>query len=137
MVQPNVNRVFRILEALTISYLIYFTADKRAWPPMVMYSVLLAAVLFALFWENAGGNRLFIRIDPDGIRLPLSARKRSLEWREVENILLRYGTLTIDCENNQMFQWTVRSTTFDNEIFEAFCVSKIEEGRTKRETNDW
>lgn len=136
LVRPNINKVFRVLEVLTIAWLIYFTADKKAWPPTVMYSVLMAAVLFALYWENAGGNNLSVHIDAQGIKMPLNSRKRSLEWKEVEKILLRYGTLTIDCENNQMYQWNVKAASFDNDAFETFCINKIEEGRQQR-TDDW
>jgi hypothetical protein len=132
----NTNTVFRLLELITLSDITLFTAYLQKWTPTTMFGVLSAAILFALYWERSGHKPLTIRIDENGLKLPVTSRKRAIDWRDVEQVLLRYGTLTIDCVGNRLFQWNIRETTVDKEIFEAFCQKQVEVNKSKR-IADW
>jgi hypothetical protein len=135
--QPNTNRLFRIGELLVLLSLAgYFTIHGFK-IPAAMCGVLGAATLFAIFWEQQKGATLSVRIDEAGIRLPVFSRGRQLRWPEVEQVLLRFGTLTINCHDNRLFQWPVGSIPFDKDDFEQYCNKHIEEGKLKRDPNDW
>ncbi|MCD6064656.1 MAG: hypothetical protein K0R82_2567 [Flavipsychrobacter sp.] len=135
--QPKINRLFRIGELMVLLCLASYFALKGFNIPAAMCGVLGAAILFAIFWEQQSGTTVSVHIDDNGIRLPLTSRKRSLSWPEVEQVLLRFGTLTINCQDNRLFQWTVGAITFDKDAFEKYCNTQIEEGKLKRDPNDW
>lgn len=136
LTRSKANRVVRILELLLMAGLtVYFI--RRHWtPPAIMFGGLSVAILFAVFWEYSVGNVQTIRIDEEGIKLPVTSRKRSISWPEVEKVILRFGILTIDCEDNRLYQWNIAETDIDNEIFDAFCYAHIEAGKKKR-VADW
>jgi hypothetical protein len=71
-----------------------------------------------------------------GLRLPV-VRRRFIPWTEIDNVVLRYGTVTINCLDNHLFQWTIADYGFDNEVFERFCNARVEENVSKRVNNDW
>lgn len=136
IVQPAVNRVFRIVELLILAGLALFSVINQWIPPAVMAGVLSAAVLFALVWEN-GGQYLMISVDESGVKMPAGRTRRYINWVDIDEVLLKFGTLTINCADNRLYQWTVRNIRFDVPAFTAFCNRQIAAGRDKRDKNDW
>ncbi|MBS1690136.1 MAG: hypothetical protein JSS96_15505, partial [Bacteroidetes bacterium] len=117
LVLTGANRIIRIAELLVFLCLTSFCATNKWWVPTTMFGVLSASILMALLWEN-GENNLRITVDEQGIKLPVTSRKRFIDWSEVEKVLLRYGTLTVDCADNRLFQWNVKKTDVDAETFD-------------------
>jgi hypothetical protein len=137
LLQKNVNRMVRVFELIIMLSLASFAAIQKWPPPAIMFGVLSAAVLFALLWENQGDGSLKILVDEDGVKLPITSRKRFVAWQDIDQLLLKFGTLTINCSDNRLFQWVIGNTNFDKEQFENFCTAQIEAGRLKRDKNDW
>ncbi len=134
---PRANNYFHIAElVVTVTLAVYATAMKWV-VPQGIFGILSAALIFALFWERKGNAIQYINVSTAGISLPFESRKRSLNWTEVEQVLLRFGTLSIDCVDNRLFQWNVREIPFSANEFEAFCSKLIEENRVKRIKDDW
>ncbi|MBA3829406.1 MAG: hypothetical protein H0X33_10760 [Taibaiella sp.] len=131
LLSGKVNTTFRIGELIIIATLIFFAAWKHWRVPTAMFSVLGAALLFALAWERSS-THLQIHVAKEGIQLPITARKRTIDWWEVEKVILKFGTLTIDCVDKRLYQWNVQMTAFDQKQFDAFCDARIEENITKR-----
>lgn len=131
LLQPQVNRVFRILELMIALCLTSYMAMERLWAPTAMFGILSVVLLLAFFWEKGSGDQ-FIYVTEDGIRLPFSSRKRLIEWREVDSIIHKFGTLTINCEGNKLYQWNIKKARFDNTAFESFCNQQTEAHRSKR-----
>jgi hypothetical protein len=122
---------------LAIAAIVAIYSATQHWKfPTGMFGVLSAGLLFALYWERKAGGTLYVHIDDTGLRLPV-VRQRSLTWVEVDQVVFRFGTLTINTADNHLFQWNIAIPDFDNEIFEAFCSAKIEENRGKRRNDDW
>jgi hypothetical protein len=137
VISNKVNLTLRIAE-LMIALAIGVYSVTQQWKfPMGMFGVLSASILFSMYWERTSSGKLFVHIDKDGLKLPVTSRKRFLAWQEVENVVLRFGTLTIDCADNRLFQWNVSETGFDSDIFEAFCKAMVDENRNKRRNDDW
>ena len=131
------NRVFRIVELGILLCMASFAAINHLMVPAGIYGVIAGAILFAIYWEGVSDNTLYIHVDERGIKLPLTSRKRFLEWWEVENVLLRFGVLTIDCHDNRLFQWNIKTINFDKDQFHRFCVEHISVSREKRKKYVW
>jgi hypothetical protein len=137
IIKPAVTRVLRVAELAVLLALCLFTYSKGWTPAVVMFGILGAAVVFAFFWEQGGKNIQVITVDTNGVKLPLASRRRHLNWLDIDEVLLKYGVLTINCSDNSMFQWTVGHTNFDKTAFDTFCHGRIEAGKSKRDTNNW
>lgn len=100
-------------------------------------AVIAAANAFAYFYEQNENQILLLQFDTQNIQMPATARTKQLEWSQIERVLLRHGNITIDCSNNVLYQWSVKSKDINSTEFESFCAAQIEENRTKRDAEDW
>jgi len=132
----KMNLILRIIELLIGAVIAVYSVMQHWKFPMGMFGALCAGLVFAIYWERKSAETLYIHVDEDGLRLPVT-RRRFLPWVEVENVVMRFGTLTINCVDNHFFQWNINATDQDSEIFEAFCEAKIEENKGKRRNDDW
>ncbi len=134
---PASNLMFRIVELLLALALCGYSAMQHWNLPIGIFGVLAAGIAFAIFWERSSDGKQYIYVSEDGIRLPVDSRKRFLEWVEVNDVIVKFGTLSIDCADNRLFQWNVHNITFDKAAFDSFCFNQIETGKTKRITEEW
>ncbi len=132
----KVNLLFRIAEVVIGATIAVYSTMQHWKFPMGMFTALCVGLIFAIFWERKSAETLYVHIDETGLRLPV-VRRRFIPWTEVENVVLRFGTLTINCIDNHFFQWSINTPDQENEIFEAFCNAKIEENKGKRRNDDW
>ncbi len=137
LIEKKVNRLLRITELALLLCFASFAAITHLFIPAMIYGLIAAAILFAIYWESVSDNTLYIYIDERGIRLPLTSRKRFLDWWEVERIILRFGVLTIGCHDNRLFQWNINAITFDKEDFQRFCADHIAANKEKRKKYVW
>jgi len=135
LLNPERNRTFRILELMAALCLASFMAINRMWVPVAMFGILAVVILLAFYWEKGSGEQ-HVYISEEGIKLPFSSRKRFIDWREVDSVLYRYGTLTVECEGNKLYQWSIKKTRFERDEFERFCAKQAEANRSKR-VKDW
>ena len=135
IMKPEVNRVVRVFELMACLCLAAYMAMNQIWVPVGMFAILSAVILLAFFWERGSGEQ-HIYVSEEGIKLPFSSRKRFIEWQDVDNVIYKYGTLTIECDGNRLYQWNIKKSRFDSHEFERFCAKKAEEQRSKR-VKDW
>jgi len=131
-----VNQKTRVAELIIAAGIAAYSAVQHWKFPMGMFSVLTLAILFALYWERKKGSTLYVHVDDKGLRLPV-VRRRFIPWVEVDQVLLRFGTLTINLADNHLFQWNIVGSDLDKDLFEAFCHAKVEEYRGKRRNDEW
>ena len=132
----KVNPAIRILElliAISVGMYSYFQQWKF---PVVIFSILSAALAFSIYWERNSDNILYVHVDDDGLKLPV-VRRRFIPWKEIDNVVFRFGTLTINCLDNHLFQWTIAEQTIDPETFEVFCKRKVDENAKRRRNDEW
>ncbi len=122
-------RIAELLVAATVAIYSYLLHWKF---PMGIFSVLSAAIIFALYWERKGSSALYIHISDKGVNLPVTSRKRFIQWQEIDQVVLRYDTLTIDCYNNQLFQFDMLDHNIDAQQFEAYCAAQVAANISKR-----
>lgn len=134
----KVNRLFRIAELLGCAVVgIYLTAIMF-YILAAMFGILAATIGFSIIWESDKRSRsLSIIINDSIIRLPATSRKRTIHWGETERVMLRHGTITINCLNNRMYQWITAPNDIDNSVFEAYCNAQIEAAKKDRKKYDW
>ncbi|MBL7692489.1 MAG: hypothetical protein JNM41_12935 [Flavipsychrobacter sp.] len=133
----KVNKMFRFLElavALAIAALSFIEQWKF---PIVIFTVLVAAIVFSLYWERDAGQQLQVRVDESGVHLPVTARRRFIAWKEIDQVMLRYGVLSIDCIDNKLFQFDVSATTAPADQFNEFCAGRVTAAIGDRPANDW
>jgi len=130
--------LYRIGELAIAATMAVYSVTQHWTFPIFIFSVLTLAVAFAMFWERASsGDAQIMHIDDTGIRLPVTSRKRFIDWVETDSVILRYGTLSIECTDNRLFQWNVKGIAFKPEELEQFSKSKIEEHKARRVVEEW
>jgi hypothetical protein len=135
LMRPEVNRVFRIFELGITLCLAAYMAINMIWVPVAMFGILAIVILLAFIWERGSGDQ-FIYVTEEGIKMPFSSRKRFIEWRDVETVLFRYGTFTVECDGNKLYQWSIKKTDIDKEEFERFCAQQVAKQKDKR-VKEW
>ena len=130
------NFLFRVGEFI-ISASIAILSIIEQWKfPMGIFGILCAAILFAMFWERAAGQALFIHVDEKGVLFPVTSRKRFVPWVEIEQVVLKYGILSVDCADNHLHQWDVANDA-NSQTFEAYCSAQVEANRANRRHDEW
>lgn len=135
--KPVNNLILRIVELLLMLVFAAYAWSVGVIVPAIIFTLLAGAIVFAINWERKKDTPLTILVDKEGIKPPVNSRKRFIEWPEVEHVLLRFGTLTINCADNRMYQWNVGNTMFEPEVFEVFCIRQVDKAREQRDKNDW
>jgi len=132
-----INRIIRYAE-LMVSLSIAALSFYEQWKfPSGIFSVLSAAIVFSIYWERDAGQQLYIQIDDKGVRMPITSRTRFIAWHEIEQVLLKYGVLSVDCIDNKLIQVDVSKNTIDEQDFNDFCKLQVENNKNKRTNNDW
>lgn len=84
-----------------------------------------AVIIFFLFlFQDISRRKLIILVYEDRLIYP-SFPKRTIEWQEMNNAILKDGWLTIDLKNNKIFQDEIVSPTSETE-FNEFCDARLQ-----------
>lgn len=99
--------------------------------------IILAYLAFQLWWAAfvvAGlailyiisVRKLIVTVNTSGINYP-SAIRKEIEWKELNNMLLKDGLLTIDFKNNKIIQQLIENSneTVDEKEFNDFCREQL------------
>ena len=103
-----------------------------------------AFFLFILAWQTAGFwipeilNFLFVILNLYASQTPIvsinesniiypSLPKKKFSWKELSNLILKDGLLTIDLKNNRIIQQPIAETssTIDEKEFNEFCKQQL------------
>ncbi len=137
LLRPRNNKTIRIFELVFCAAIAGYSLYTNAMVLAGMFGILSVAIVYSFFAENAGARPVTVVIDEKGIRLPMSVRRRHINWAETEKVLLRHGTLTISCLDSKLYQWITTPNDTDSTILEAFCHAHIEAAQKDRKNYDW
>ncbi len=138
VVKGTLNLYLRIAELIVSLSLVALSASEMWKFPLGIFSVLSAALVFSVIWERNTGHQLYLRVSESGITLPATFRRRSLPWRDVAQLVLRYGVISIDCYDNKLYQMeTMGSAPVSVAELEQFCETQITIAKASRTDNDW
>lgn len=127
-------RVVELLVALAIGVLSYSEQWKF---PMLIFTVLVAVIVFSLYWERGAGQQLYVSVDETGVHMPVTSRKRFVAWAEADQVILRYGVLSVDCVDNKLFQFNVPAAAVPQDDFNAYCARQVEDNIPNRRKDEW
>jgi hypothetical protein len=83
-----------------------------------------AVIIFFLFlFQDISRRKLTVLVYDDRIVYP-SFPKRTIEWQELNNVILKDGILTIDLKNNKVFQNEIQSPASEID-FNEFCDAQL------------
>jgi hypothetical protein len=92
---------------------------------IVMQFYWAAVIIFFLFlFQDISRRKLTVLVYDDRIIYP-SFPKRTIEWEEMNNAVLKDGWLTIDLKNNKIFQNEIISPTSEID-FNEFCDTQLQ-----------
>lgn len=83
-----------------------------------------AVILFLFIIQEISRRKLLVLVFEDSISYP-SFPKRIIEWKELNNVILKDDVLTIDLKNNRVYQNETLSVIHEAE-FNEFCQSRIQ-----------
>ncbi len=132
----EVNVPVRVAELLIALAIAIYSVSQQWKFPTGMFAMLSIGILFALYWERKSDAVLYVHADDSGLKLPV-LRRRTLPWTEVEEVVLRFGILTINCVDNHLFQWTISDTDIEPGKFEAYCAAQVAAHKSERRNDDW
>lgn len=133
LIKPSVNKSLRIIELLIFGAFTFIAWKYDIKYPAIIFGITTMALLYGLYWENQEIAKKVI-VQESGITLPKTGN-HSLNWHEVQRVMLRHGIITIDCVDNHLFQWNIRSFDFNEEIFSEFCKAQIAASLKDRNKN--
>lgn len=137
LLRPAINKAFRITELIVAFSIAVYALYNGAAVPAASFGLLGAALLLSIFWEKDTQATLKIKVDEQGVALPIIAKRRHIDWPEISQIMIKYGTLTINCCDNRMYQWVLGRYEVDEEAFDQFCTEQIKAGEKDRKNYDW
>jgi hypothetical protein len=100
-----------------------FSVAIIAWIVLQFYWIAVAIFILFLF-EDISRRKLTVIVYDDRIVYP-SFPKRVIEWKDINNVVLRDNLLTIDLKNNKIFQNEILSPASEME-FNSYCEAKIQ-----------
>lgn len=128
IIQNKTNFSLRILELLLFLPILIYTLIQSWYLPATYAVAAIIAILLAYFWEKRGMQTKNAIINTAGIKLPLTGKNGSLDWQEINNVILKYNILTIDCKNNRLIQLSLPTTSTPlphAAALEKFCAEQI------------
>lgn len=134
------NLSIAVILFLTLVFVLFHYLRKTKWEFGIrsFFSVLMLGwILFEFYWlaalmlvfdilSSLISRKAFTIISKKNILFPSFPRK-SINWNELNNIILKDGLLTIDYKNNKLFQQVIdeSKTSVDEKEFNDFCREQL------------
>jgi len=82
--------------------------------------------IFLFFFSVIAGRKPIVYLNQTAIYYP-AFPKKSIQWSELSNVILKDGYLTIDFKNNKLIQQLVEetNTVIDEKEFNDFCKQQL------------
>ena len=106
-------------DSISLSYSIVIIC----WIVLQFYWVAVIIILLFIF-QDISRRQLAVLFYDDRIVYP-SFPKRAIEWKELNNVVLKDGILTIDLKNNKVYQNEITSPASEID-FNEFCETQLE-----------
>ncbi len=128
VIQSKANYVLRLLEILLFTPILIYALLQEWYLPAAYSGVALLGIILAYYWEKRGDSIQWVTIDETGIKLPRTGINIHLKWQELQQVLLRHKILTIDCNDNRLYQFHIHDAHPDipaQQALESYCSQHI------------
>ena len=127
-----------IMICLAIIIPLYFKSKNIKIETSIIFLILMTTWLTTGYWwvalinfvfeifQIAALRTLILKLDHEVIIYP-SLPKKKIDWKELSNLILKDGLLTIDFKNNRIIQQQIADTssTVDEKEFNEFCKQQL------------
>jgi hypothetical protein len=123
----SANGFFRLAEAAILFYAASYFFNMNL-SLMGMLQVLGAAGLLLLFFtERKIFSACFVRIEDKGVYTPNNMGDRLIEWKDIDNMLIKNDFVSINTRQNQFIQYEIGAVLSELQMDEinAFCREKF------------
>ena len=100
-----------------------YSISVITWIVLQFYWAAVLILLLFLF-QDISRRKLTVLVYDDNIVYP-SFPKKTLEWKDLNNVILKDGILTIDLKDNKIFQNEITSPTSEMD-FNEFCETQLQ-----------
>lgn len=98
------NNLLRITEIVLFLALLIFTIINTWWMHAIYAAVGLLCITVTFYLELNAHKPEYITVDEKGVHLK-KWNTKIIPWEEVKNFLIRHGNVTINLNNNTLYQY--------------------------------
>lgn len=125
LLDRKVNITFRVCETLLLLVPLIYCLSSSYWQLSVFLGLLFLTALYAVYSEARSAS-LIVIISDNGIRLPGAFTARSvLPWSRINQLIVRYGTLTINTLDNKLIQFALPAPLPNENEITTYASQKI------------
>lgn len=138
MMNSKGSLVLRILEFCFIAGSAFWFFKVGQSTPGIIFSIIAFLIALIIVWEGFGnaGNKAII--SEQGVAVPKGNYLKNIPWYDIENVLLRHGTLTVEMPGNRLLQREFRKANGPLDEIEKYCASEIANNEQRRTAmNSW
>lgn len=111
---PSGNQLLRIIEALVLLSILVYTLLQKWYLPFGYSAAALLVIVFAYLWEKDAQSAKVVTISERGVYIPGFFKSQNLPWQDISRVIIKHAILTIDCQNNHLYQFSVTDITADD-----------------------
>lgn len=131
------NTILRVTELALFLVLISYTLLNTWWMHLAYATIGLLAIAITYFLELTAHKPEYITINETGVHMK-KWKTKTIDWAEIKNFLIRHGNVTINLNNNTLYQFPAYDIKNINDKDEAekFAKEKIEANKHRYQA-DW
>jgi hypothetical protein len=121
------NSMFRLAEAAILFYASSYFFGMNLSMMGMLQIVAGIGLLLLFFTERKIFTDCFVRIEDKGVYTPNNLKDRLIEWKDVDNMLIKNDFVSINTKQNQFIQYEtgVMLSELQMDEMNAFCRSKF------------
>lgn len=113
--KPRINKALRFLESLILLTIVVYTLIQSWYLPFAYAVSACLLIVFAFYWEFQAQKELILKMKEDSIQIPGIFIKKTIPWQDISHAVFKHQLITIDCQNNHLYQFQVRKLQPDIE----------------------
>lgn len=125
--RSNSNRLFRFIGALVLFYAAWHFSNTNDNLRSLLQVFAGGGLLFLFFTERNIFSPTYVQIDENGVHTPGNLKQRNIDWKEVDNMLIKNDFVSINTVQNQFIQYETGAILSELQMDEmnAFCREKF------------
>jgi hypothetical protein len=121
LLETNYNLLFRILEtALLFSASMHYMQSNKV-SISIVFGLIALMILCLFLFEHYYFSNQYVYINDKGVAVPHAFKRKNLEWKDIENVIIHTNTFTLEEKNDLLFQKGIELKIEDVSIINEFC----------------
>ncbi len=121
--QSRSNGIFRLLGAVVLFYAAWHFLQLNEGMRAVLQLFAGVGLLFLFFTERKIFSTCYVTIDEKGVHTPDNLKQRLIEWKNIDNMIIKNDFVSINTVQNQFIQYETGAVLSELQMDEmnAFC----------------